>query len=632
MNEHVAIGFVRRHRHVLAAATGVVAVLCIFGLPWLVPSQHAAILSDALASGFNNRVAVLALIGAACAMFALGAVAFGEPAAQGRRVIGIGAAPEGERVSRRVLVVAMVATVALVAIQAWVMRDQPHGDSAYFIDRILRLSAGQRPFSEFEFSYGPLMLYAPWAIFRVLNAAFGTSAFFAYYVCVAAAYTAGLGLVAFTVNRLEMTRTQRHAALTVVAVMTLLHPVMGINYCALRFFAPLAAFIWGLERLQVDRGLSAGWLAAPAAVTAVLLFSPEMGVATMVATGFALASLVAVDRRRFLPPLTVLVGWSVALIWLLVSTSGGALGAFAAGSYYFPVLPGIPALLYVASALLAAWGIGAVLPGSEPFDRSVQMGWLALLAILVVPAFGRADFMHIFWNGAGVLLTASAVASRRWRVGFGYVMGVAAVFGVVLAAYTYNFSYPTLANATVAAFHSSESGARTLARLGVEPMEIAMGRHRAVLAERKRQLAEAAQLTKIPNMAFLAHLWGPVGPAVVSSGNLSPAYWSSWGPMREQEVVTLKAQLASATNLVIPADVYEASLSAAKGAEPRPSGAVVSVPGIASSSAWNAILQSCPVIIHGKNPVLDPTATWGVLLRDWRPYRYIGGYVWLVRR
>ncbi|HET6351090.1 MAG TPA: hypothetical protein VFG89_03020 [Coriobacteriia bacterium] len=613
--------------------------LGVFVAPWFVPMRSAAIVSDSLAAGFSNRTSVVALLLGCIALFALAlrqALAKTDAEEDEAALVSAQSPSSEDRLSPWVVVCGIVATFAIVGIGAVLLGNQPHGDAAYFCDRLFRMVAGERPYVDFEFSYGPVLIYGPWGVYRVLGSRLGLGIYASYYLWVGFAYSVALLLVAYIVNRVSLTRVQRTAAFVLIAAMTVFNPTLGVNYSALRFMIPYALFLWALGCVQGSRNAVLRWVAPLAAMGLAFVVTPEMGIALLIALGIALALLVYRQPKANAGPLIVLVAGIACYVIVLRLSGSGTMGALAAGAFYLPVLPGPSAVLFVASALLVGWGVGTALPASSHEDQATQLGWLALVAILAVPAFGRADFMHIFWNGIGVVLVAAAVAGRRWRLGTAYIGVAAAVFLVAMSIFSLRYSSTPYVTGVKRLLYGSEARAVRVSELRGKPVKAGLKLHRSLADQDRKQETAAKRLSDIPNVAFLAVLWNRPGMRISKSGNTVPVYSFPGNALTSTEFEASVAELDAAKNLVVPTREYVAYEAAAKRA--RSNGAVagdivMKMPNKVGTPSWYGLLQGVPVQLQGRNEVFDPVASFGLVMdRDWIAYDTIEGHTWLKRR
>jgi hypothetical protein len=467
-------------RRLLAAAwwwlPALLAVGTVFVLPWWLPPSGGPVVSESWTLGFGNRWAVVGLLAAVALATGLRwwrsrhqpdaapAVAWlvpheapvaGEPAthagtadlaaspqaasgSQAERgieqqvVAGSRAARERwwERPQRVALVVSLAYGLLVLAFHL-LIDGADYAESGYFQRRLRAVLAGARLWTDLEFVYGPLLL-AP----QLLLATWGASPRLAYDLTFAAASLGGILLCGRLLAACRLAPGAR-AALWIAVAAAAFDLGTGVNYTLLRFLAPLAVVLAGLDWLRAAAA-GAPWrfvLALGAVSTGSVglgtAFSPEVGIAGGVA---AFAAGAAVAWRR---PLVVGVGLlASALVLAALSTQLpepflAGFRAFAAGAHQLPVWPAPHNLLLVAAVLLVLPALGAGVLGRGPQAERWRGAWAALAAwavVLLPGALGRADATHALFYGLVPLVGALVYLASRGRRAF--LLGLTAFVAV----------------------------------------------------------------------------------------------------------------------------------------------------------------------------------------------------------
>ena len=614
------------------SAVVAVAFSGVFALPWIVPVHIARVLSQSQAVGFSNRVAMLALAAAAVALFFLARLGQNAPDAANGPLVTAQGAPAVDRVSPWLIGSAMALTLLMVALIGGVLGDSPFGDAQYFTDRMLRVIAGGVPFSQIEFSYGPLMLYLPLASWRLLRWT-GASIYTVYYCWVGLFHLAGLAAAAYLLNRIVLRKALRNAAFLVVAGFGFLQPTLGLNYTPLRFLLPYVLFIWVMERQIVSpRGLLQR--AAPVlAVVIVASVTPEMGIALLVGLSMALLLLTFRDRNAYLPTLMVLLFGAAAAVVAAVVAGAGTLGAFAGGAYYFPVLPGPPALIFVVTMLLLAWQVGSAGDRAGTVEDAVQVGWLAIAVVLIAPALGRADFVHVFFNGLGAILVCAAVIDRRWHKAGVYLAVVGGVFLTSMVVYIGISFSPALTDAGLKAITSSPRHTVLTAKIFGSPSMAAESQRREFEAARAVEVQAAARLAAIPALGFPGPMRGKIGLRLASTGHLMPTYFQPGSTLNEADFRKAAAQLDAVDTLALQTRQLVRYRDTLAESTTNADGLVMTVPPAVGGPVTYGVLLGFPATFRGRHEIFNPAASFGALLqRDWVAYGQFGGYTLLRKR
>lgn len=285
------------------------------------------------------------------------------------------------------------------------------GESAYFIERIRdSVEYHLRIYRDLEFPYGPLLLLPASWLHRALEP-LHVSVPAAYFLSLAAMNAAGMGMVAWVLNRLPLTRGWR-TLLFGICLFVQLHPLAGANYSLFKFAAPPFLFLVAARR----RGVLAGTSAFIAANLLILLISPELAVGT--AAGTIVYGVLMLKRGRrsaawllFTPPAAVAIFillFGRGFIDRLAHASSGALNQVPEPMPHLVILG-------IATAWLAPLLTGRTLRSQSP--SAPQIAGLFALALGILPgALGRCDPLHVFFNGLTMLfLSAVAVQGARHR-------------------------------------------------------------------------------------------------------------------------------------------------------------------------------------------------------------------------
>jgi hypothetical protein len=582
------------------SALVVLSLAAVFVFPWFVPAGSLPVVSDSQAVGFSNRTAMLGLVAACLAVAGLarlgqrsGAVAGTEALLLGRR------AEPGSRVSGRLVAASMILTTGMVLLFGTLHGERLIGDSAYHMNALLRVLAGGSPYAQIEFTYGPLLLYLPLLSVKALGK-LGVAPHVVYYGWVAIASVLGLLVLVFILNRTRFRAGLRNQVFVFCVLCGALSPALVLATTPLRFLLPYALFVACLDDAW---GTANRWhrrLSAVLAVAFTFALSPEMGVALLVAL-LAAASPALMDgsRPRELLGLGGLLALgAVAAVFLLLPRAT-TFGAFAGGAFYLPVLPGLPALAFVGTMLVVSYVTGSLADSAPHADKARHLGWFALALVLVVPAFGRADFGHLLGNGMGAFILCAAMVDQRWGRGVAYIRAVGFVFvSAVLIA------------ASVLLLWIKQ-------RAPSPPVSP----------------ATAKQLASYRGLGYTAYLGGDLGVRLAQSGGLAPLYVNPAGAINDVQFKKAVGQLEAATALAIPMADYDRYLKSAASGPAAADGIVFAVPADVGDPVISGLLHGFPVRLPARHPVFDPAASFGAVLKSgWRVARLLPGYLVLEKR
>lgn len=366
--------------------------------------------------GFDPSAAHLLVALAALACIALYAVlARREPAA------GVEAAPAHplvlvDRVRPRAEAALVFGLFVLAYFPPFLQRYGPYGEDSYFLSVLQRVIGGQRPYAEFEFLYGPLLLFplAGWI------SAFGYT-LRAYYAFLALIEAATFAALTYGLGAVLPDRRQRLLALG-VAVVLLVNDNLGLSWIALRRLLPIALLLVYVLRGRTRR---AGWAATAGMLGVQILLSLEYAASCVIALG-AVGVLESYARRSWRPAVraglavgaafavAALLAWGMmgqdAVEWLaatrrIIALRGGGEAAF---PFQLSVnAAAVFALLFLGCAWLGA-GL-ARLRGAEPTPGDLFLAASVAYAVVAMKSgLARSDMYHLvppLLGVAAVLLT-----------------------------------------------------------------------------------------------------------------------------------------------------------------------------------------------------------------------------------
>jgi len=363
----------------------------VFWLPFHVP-PFRVMPSMSQAFHFNNQAAMAALL---CGIAAIALVSRREKGHEAR--VDAAQAQMGAVPLVIALAVSGVVLVMICLASAW----YPFGGGAYFVNRLCEMAAGATPYRDFEFSYGPTMLYFP----MLLSKAFGIQLLPAYLATLWIFLWGGLFLLWWIVRQsrgvLQRDQTIAFLLLTVVPA---LNAEWGLQYMPVRFVCGFAALL--VARMAAER-LAGRW--APVAAchlgltAAVFSISTEIGLAFLV----ALISYWFFEFRsgRRWMALTAAAQIAAMILFVLLAPKELFLSVsvFSAGGSALPLFPSPYILLYAGSLLLV---IAPALGRADGVFGTLTPVF-AINAIAMMPAaLGRSDPGHVLFNGVGVFLLA----------------------------------------------------------------------------------------------------------------------------------------------------------------------------------------------------------------------------------
>ncbi len=430
-----------------ASAIAVCAAFGIFVLPFFFPPTHPA-LSASYGSGFNNRVATVAAGAASLATFFL--------AWRSRWVLPwpatmqTGHQPDQRPVQGRYLALALIACAAFMGGLGWLLtRSQlAYHDNLYFMEYMDEAASYHlHIYKDFDFLYGPVLLYFPLAVQTLLRP-FHAGTETSYFVALTVMEMLGIVLLYYTLEALPLSRTVKTVTLGLLTIGTLC-PLLGLNYSLVRSLLPFSTLL-SITRIGIARANR------PVAIAGLLFLgellqlavSPELGVAFAAGACFyALVCALQGSRLYLVAALAapLAVATFLAAMGKLYLAS---VAQFAGGTFNLIIEP-LPYILIFLAALiwLVPWMLGRLVKQGSP-DATAMLSLFVVCMALAPAALGRCDPLHVFFNGADVYLLAIVAVSAcapDWRDLWLLLLGMSIVW---MQAINLSLTHATLAEAT----------------------------------------------------------------------------------------------------------------------------------------------------------------------------------------
>jgi hypothetical protein len=383
-----------------------VGILVISIVPQFIPLQPTA--SDSYIFGYNNRAGIILLL----SLVAIGVL--------WSRGLNLSFLPRSQSppVPLEVLAFSLVAVSCGCAIMYFFAgRHGGFGESFYVIDRAWLLVDGKTPYRDFEFAYGPLMLYGPVALNSLLSIGIEK----AYYLFWAGSYLLGTVLLFKSVNMVDYPSASKQEIYLLLFLPGLFPIVrMGTNYTFLRFVCPLffALLIHRWFRDSADR-LRVRAVLASVVFTATLL---SLSAETAFAFAFACVWLCAFSRTESVlkrgATVAVLLVAFMGLFWgakklHILDT----LLADGSGAINFPIMMAPHILLFFVAIFVCACYVYWRFRDGRIDDNT--FGLIGFSVLMIAAALGRCDPSHVFWNGLAIFLASMFYLSnhkKAWSV------------------------------------------------------------------------------------------------------------------------------------------------------------------------------------------------------------------------
>jgi hypothetical protein len=399
-----------------SGGTAVLKVFCIglifvamVSVPYHFPAPLS--ISRSYVAGFSNRAAIVLLfLGTGLfAIFTRGQFARTED--------------KDSTLGLKSLAVGIIVTILRCVRHS--LRDPPGGEAFYFLNRVQLLSAGLKPYRQFEFVYGPLLLYPVLWVQRLLH----RSIVFSYGLVWLTFWIIGIFFIWFVVKNIDFPIASRVTLFAfLLALQLAFSHYGGLSYTPGRGYC--AAFCLTVLYVIFNRYRNP-WLSA--AVT-IALVGLAMGCSMDQAVGVTLGAfaflllLVLTPATGFSWPPFVLALLGTTLCWLWADHADltAPLRSFGGGGYSYPLLPSVGIFLVIAAYIISGCcllrALYIVFSSRKDAASSSQTSIVIPLVIagcsMIPNALGRCDLLHItaaipaFVIGVAAICAAPGV--RRW--------------------------------------------------------------------------------------------------------------------------------------------------------------------------------------------------------------------------
>jgi hypothetical protein len=402
----------------------VLILAAVVSIPYFVPAPLS--ISRSYITGFSNRAAVIILfLGTGIlAVFTQGRIARMENT--------------DSRLSWRMLLFALLITLAdCFHFCKKSPTMLPGGEALYFLNRLQMLAAGLVPYRQFEFVYGPLLLYPVIWAQKLLH----LSLSHAYTVTWIVYWQLGVVMIWQVVRGIDFPIPSRRP----VFGLLVLTQLAGASYGGLSytpFRAYFSAFCISCT-YQIWRRTRNAWLVILCSLASIVLTiccSMDQAVAVTVGLFTFMLLLVANSQREFSRLAFAVAAVGTVACFGYSSRIGllDSLRSFGAGGYSYPLLPS-PGILIALFAYMVA---GCVLyralyvrlftsgnPDQGGPDDSLRNSIAVPLTIagcaMLPAALGRCDLLHITAATPAFVVGVAAIyaspALRRWWIPMAFV-------------------------------------------------------------------------------------------------------------------------------------------------------------------------------------------------------------------
>jgi hypothetical protein len=422
----------------------ILAGFFLFILPWYVGGLHP-VKGESFAFGFNNKAGVVGL-GMCLALLAVLKTWVFNPAGKNSSLRWLSADsklfPPFHKARGEYLVLGACSLAMVLLHLVWnhiLLMPYWGGENSYFLGRMDLVALGYKPYVDFQFNYGPALLYVPLWMSRFSLGQLGFED--AYALAVAFSFVLGFGCVFIFLRAIEIPSCLRPLILLLCLLMWMCM-TMGLNYSPLRFTILPAALV------LFHRSVLCAWRGLPPLIVAPLssllctgccfLISPEMGIAATV--GLLACASICLFSQRVSMGLGTLAGLLLGGGIFSLSFPGYLYGvlSFSSGANNFPIYPDLVNLLLLGAALLIIPGLLSSAWRGKADGRALLGAALAAAGLLLLPAsLGRCDPGHVAINGFIIFVLMFAAMASFGRVFLNVWMAIFAVVFVLMGQLSY---------------------------------------------------------------------------------------------------------------------------------------------------------------------------------------------------
>jgi hypothetical protein len=542
----------------------IAGLAAVFYLPIVLPVSPVD--SESYLFGYNNRA------GAALFILLLASLALYVK----RSRLSLPLADRGSETKQGIaaisLVVALASSLLLCLLMWWFI--SPYGgfsESSYFIDRLQLLMQGKAIYRDFEFAYGPMLLYGPQWLCRAFHLSPGSG----YYLFWCLDHLIGTALLWEVTSELQIAgepiALRARSLVFLVLWLFQLWQISnaGVNYTPLRVVLPVFLVI-RLHRLagrdNSKRKLRAGGYVVFGAAL-LLAVSPEQAIAFSLA-GLLYLPLCAWNEGRPFKLLASLMAITFAGLFLYCDNVGLFLTmrSFSLGGYNFPIFVNVHVLFIFAAVLLCT-----VYVATGEIRERVRLNstWVIVYSCASLPAaLGRCDPLHMLNNEIGIVACAFLIV-WRWKSAWNRAMLVyvmfflvapllllpryaGSLFGKAALGHIYAANGP---KGTVAVLLDKELTRLAVRRFGVEQARIKLETLRSSvnphMASGGRPFADATLVIEAPFL-YLPNSMGSYQGAAVDTGFFSGTLNAVQPSQIQQKIGELKSH--PERDLVVPSD------------------------------------------------------------------------------
>jgi hypothetical protein len=450
-----------------------ISVACIFTVPYLVPLNQITV-SASYDYGFNNRtgmflLAFFSLIVVAASFFYKG---------QDKLYVDVFADNFQKIVFNKVFLIVASLTVIGCSILWFILGRDSYGmiESGYFIPRIYDITWGKTVYRDFDFAYGPLLLYIPYFIYKLFSF-LRISISDGYMIALMINQLLGLYFLFYVLAFFNLTGKEKNRIFILIALISFPYSI-GLNYTLFRFVTPFFCLVF-LRKVEKDTKISPFihiFLSVALSLT-VLLISPELGISFYFTLLAYIGTAALLTKRKYYFLQAGVLACSLVVFVNVWSDMFNQVTGFLSGGLNWPFVLSSLLLFFFIAVFVVSAGIGMQLKNIKTYLFPLSF---ALLTFSLIPgALGRCDPGHVFFYGLFIFILAYSCLRIYLKLKCFRIMGIVFIISLLSV-------YPYIVKEYVPAYLSSMG--KHLEKIDVVPhWIISMGKYLNIDVNEKLQ-------------------------------------------------------------------------------------------------------------------------------------------------
>jgi hypothetical protein len=420
----------------------VLSLLSIFYLPWHV-KMAKPIISVSYDYGFNNKVSVVSILLSIIALTLIRMKYGSTDESIDGLAVGPSEVTKDDLPHKHFYIGVGIHLFIILSLLILTGNDPGYGESTYFIDRADKVLHGLKPYVDFEYAYGPLFIYLPALLFKILNP-IGLTLKGCYCAVFTVIDILGIYIVYQTFNLLKISAKQK-SVMYYLIVLPSFPFQLGLNYVLLRYIAPCVSLIFLNYKYCVEstsmRSLKYVTLSL-VLIALNLSISPEAGIAFYISLIF-FTFLLSCQIKSYIWSILALILIPLSVLTFMSPAYFEAVTSFGKGGNNFPVVMSPSIVLYVFSVIYFASDV--IKKYALCKKNHISIALILLVAIYIPAAMGRCDPGHIFFDGLLIFTIAFISLAKNEPIYFKvYALLFALVFLIGMPFSDINMYYPVI--------------------------------------------------------------------------------------------------------------------------------------------------------------------------------------------